>query len=66
MRLEHRTPFGDSVSSARGEPAASDLPDGVGSGGRLAASCTRQEVSLEANPILPEMLRVVCDVSRGQ
>ena len=33
MRLEHRTLFGDSVSSASGEPTASDLPDGPGSVG---------------------------------
>lgn len=25
MRMEHRTPFGDSISSASGQPAASDL-----------------------------------------
>src|SRR6188474_1263078 len=33
MRLEHRTLFGDSVSSASGEPTPSDLPDGPGSVG---------------------------------
>jgi len=33
MRLEHRTLFGDSVSSASGEPTPSDLPDGAGSVG---------------------------------
>jgi hypothetical protein len=49
-----RTPFGDSVS-ARGEPTASDLPDGVGSGRRLAASA----LGRAANPILREVLRIV-------
>jgi len=60
MRSEHRTPFGEPASSARGEPAAPDPPDGVDSGGRLAASSLGRRISLAANAILPEMLRVVC------